>query len=353
MNRYWSSLTKSLQPYIPGEQTKGQSFIKLNTNENPFSPPRAVIDAINKASCDLRLYPPPEADFLRESIATNFSLTKDEVFVGNGSDEILGFCFPAFFENDKPILFPDITYSFYKVYATLFKVNYKLVPLDDEYRIVPETFTQKNGGIIIANPNAPTGICLSIAEIEIILKNNPNSVVMIDEAYIDFGGTTAVRLIPKYDNLLVIQTLSKSRSLAGLRVGFALGNASLIEALTRIKNSFNSYTLDRLAIAGAIASFNENDYFEKTRKEIMAVRDETANALQKLGFRVLPSKANFLFVSHERIAAKVLFAKLQAAGILVRYFDAPRIDNFLRITIGTAQDMRDLIVNLRMIIGRV
>lgn len=351
LDRYWSKITKTLEPYTPGEQPKSGGYIKLNTNENPFPPSVHIIEAINSACLSLNLYPPPEADALCEKIASYFALSPEMVFVGNGSDEILAFCFPAFFERDKEILFNDITYSFYEVYARFYSIPFRLVPLDEDFTTNAAAFCKPNNGILIANPNAPTGIALPPEEVEDILKNNPQSLVILDEAYIDFGGKSAFALLPQYENLLIVQSLSKSRSLAGLRVGFALGNVGLISALKRIKNSFNSYTLDRLAIAGAIAAFEDNEYFLKTCKEIIAIREQTANALETLGFRVLPSSANFLFVSHEKLAASLLYEKLKGAGILVRYFDKPRLHNFLRITIGTAQDMRDLIVALRLFIG--
>ncbi|MCF8054402.1 MAG: histidinol-phosphate transaminase [Deltaproteobacteria bacterium] len=349
--KYWSDLVSSIKPYIPGEQPQDGGYIKLNTNENPFPPSSAVIAAIARACNELRLYPPPMADELRDQIARYFGIKPEMVFVGNGSDEILAFCYPAFFVGKAPILFNDITYSFYEVYSELFSVKYRKVPLEADFNIVGAAFTPPNGGIIIANPNAPTGVALSLGEVEAIVANNRESVIVVDEAYIDFGGESAIPLLTTYENLVIVQTLSKSRSLAGLRVGFALANPQLIQALARIKDSFNSYTLDRLAIAGAKASFEDEEYFARTRREIIAIREQTASALRQLGFVVLPSKANFLFASHSQMAAKELYEKLKGVGILIRYFNKPRIDNHVRISIGTAQDMRDLVVALRLIIG--
>lgn len=341
MSKYWSRIVNKLEPYVPGEQPKDKTYIKLNTNENPYPPSPRVLDTIRHASNEgLRLYPSPTCDELRLCIAQYHGLTKEQVFVGNGSDEVLAFAFFAFFNPGSPILFPDITYSFYPVYANLCHLDYQLVPLTADFSIPTEAFFAENGGIIFPNPNAPTGKYLPLEQIEAILRHNREHVVIIDEAYIDFGGQSAVGLIDKYPNLLVVHTLSKSRSLAGLRVGLALGHEELIAGLDRVKNSLNSYTLDRVALAGAVESFKDEDYFQATRQKVIATREKTAAALETLGFTVLPSQANFLFISHPRAAAAELYRQLREQGILVRYFNQPRIDNFLRVTIGSDEEMK-------------
>lgn len=351
MSKYWSNKVKSLKPYVPGEQPKDKKYIKLNTNENPYPPSPRVIQAIKKAAnCDLKLYPDPGVDSLRITIADYYGLTKEEIFVGNGSDEVLGFSFMAFFNPGEPILFPDISYSFYKVYANLFDIDYKLISLDEDFNIPLDEFSGKNGGIVIPNPNAPTGKYIEVAKLEKLIKNNLDSVVIIDEAYVDFGGESSVRLIRDYPNLLVVQTLSKSRSLAGLRVGFAMGNKELITALNMVKNSINSYTIDRLALVGARAAFEDKDYFEDTRKKVIKTRERTVESLKKIGFKVIDSKANLIFISHPKIYAEVLFKELRDKGILVRYFKDNRIDNYLRVSIGTDDEMNKFVEALKEII---
>jgi histidinol-phosphate aminotransferase len=340
MSQYWSTLTASLVPYVPGEQPKDQSYIKLNTNENPYPPSPAVIAAIHAAAGDdLRLYPEPTSEKLRKTIAQYYGLSSDQVFIGNGSDEILAFAFQGFFSPDKTILFPEITYTFYPVYAKLYGLAYELVPVDDQFTIDPERFKVPNGGVVIPNPNAPTTRFLSIDAIRVILEANRDQVVIVDEAYIDFGGESAVGLIPEYPNLLIVQTLSKSRSLAGLRVGMAMGHNDLIEGLNRIKNSFNSYTVDRLAVAGAVAAMEDQAYFEETTRKVVATRERTSKSLSTLGFTVIESKANFLFITHPNTSAQLLFDQLKLRGILVRYFNKPRIDNYLRVSIGSDEEM--------------
>lgn len=341
MSKYWSEIVKKIKPYTPGEQPKDRKYIKLNTNENPYPPSPKVIRAIKKAVNEtLRLYPDPTCSELRSVIAGYYKLNDEQVFIGNGSDELLAFAYPAFFEpEDKPILFADITYSFYPVYATLFKTNYKLIACDADFNIPLEGYSQENGGIIIANPNAPTGRGLSLEYIKNILNRNKDSVIIIDEAYIDFGGQSAVSLIKDYPNLLVVQTMSKSRALAGLRVGFAMGNEALIEAIIRIKDSMNSYTLDRLALAGAVEAIRDEAYFRKNRNKIMKTRKRISAKLKKMGFQVIPSEANFIFISNKNFYAGLLFQQLREKGILVRYFNKPKIDNFLRVTIGTNDEM--------------
>ncbi|HHW47378.1 MAG TPA: histidinol-phosphate transaminase [Clostridiaceae bacterium] len=340
MNIYWSDTAKRLEPYVPGEQPQDRKYIKLNTNENPYPPSPKVLEAIKNAADDrLRLYPDPDCNSLKEYIAQYFGLEKGQVFVGNGSDEILAFAFLTFFNPGNSILFPDITYSFYPVYCGLYGINYKTVPLDENFSIPVESFFQKNGGIIIANPNAPTGKYLDVSLIRQILERNTKSVVLIDEAYIDFGGESSVKLVNEYPNLLVVQTLSKSRSLAGLRVGFALGDRGLIEGLDRVKNSFNSYTLDRLAIVSAIEAIKDETYFRKTREKVIRTRERVSRELTGIGFEVVDSLANFIFIRHPKVYAYDIFQKLREQGILVRHFNKPGIDNFLRVSIGTDSEM--------------
>ena len=351
MSRYWSQLAASIKPYVPGEQPKDKKYIKLNTNENPYPPSPRVIEAVRAAADDaLRLYPDPTCSSLRQTIARYFGLSDQQVFVGNGSDELLAFCFPAFFNpGGPPILFADITYSFYPVYCRLFSIPYETAPLDEAFRMPAEQFCKPNGGVLIANPNAPTGRFLELTAIQSILQHNPDSVVIVDEAYVDFGGESAVGLVKKYDNLLVVQTLSKSRSLAGLRVGFALGHEELIEGLCRVKDSMNSYTLDRLALAGAQAALEDEPCFRKTTARIIRTRGETVKRLEALGFTVIPSAANFIFISHQGYAAEALFKQLRQRGVLVRYFKLPRIDNWLRVSIGSDSEMTAFIEALRNI----
>jgi histidinol-phosphate aminotransferase len=351
MSKYWNSLVHKLEPYIPGEQPKDKKYIKLNTNENPYPPSPKVIDAISTANNEtLKLYPDPNCDELRATVANYFNIQSDEVFIGNGSDEVLAFSFMTFFESTKPVLFADITYSFYKVYANLCSLQPLIIPLDDEFKIPVEAFCTENGGIIIPNPNAPTGEEISIAAIKKILEYNKDSVVIIDEAYIDFGGESMSKYIKDYPNLLVVHTLSKSRSLAGLRVGFALGNKELIDGLNRVKNSFNSYTIDRLALAGAKAAIEDVEYFKETSLKIVNTREQTISKLKELGFKVIPSSANFIFISHCHKAAKNIFEQLKTKGILVRYFNQPRIDNYLRVTIGTNEEMLQFVSALKEIL---
>ena len=347
MNRFWSNTVRNISPYIPGEQPGDRKYIKLNTNENPYPPSPRVLEAIRQETGgDLRLYPDPDATLLRNALADMYRLNADEVFVGNGSDEVLAFCFPAFFNPGDIISFPEITYSFYPVYAKLFGVSSRTVPLNEDYTVNPDIFPEDAKGILLANPNAPTGIAVSINDIEKLLGKYHEKLIVIDEAYVDFGAETAVPLIKEHENLLVVQTFSKSRSLAGLRIGFALGNKDLIEALNRIKNSFNSYTLDRIAVKAAAAALQDREYFEETRARVIRTREATAERLISLGFNVLPSKANFLFVSHNQMSGKELFLRLKNDGILVRHFDISGIENFVRISIGTDEEMNTLVDKL-------
>lgn len=348
MSKYWNSLTKRLDPYIPGEQPRDQQYIKLNTNENPYPPSPAVLQAISKAAnADLRLYPDPEASELRQVISDYYRLPSSHLFIGNGSDEILSFAFAAFFEPGARILFPDITYSFYPVYAGFYQLDYQLVALDEEFTIPYRQFGQPNQGIILPNPNAPTGKYLPLPYIQEIVSHNPEQVVIIDEAYIDFGGESAVSLIEEFPNLLVIQTLSKSRSLAGLRLGYALGQPDLISGLERVKNSINSYTIDRLALAGGRAAFLDEAYFKMTREKISQTRAAVSLQLKELGFQVIESLANFIFISHPHFQASELYHQLKERGILVRYFNKPRIKNYLRVSIGTDAEMASFLKAVR------
>lgn len=352
MSKYWSNKVKQLEPYVPGEQPKIDNLIKLNTNENPYSPsPEALGAMTGQAGEVLRLYPDPEAEHLRRAIADFYGLEPGGIFVGNGSDEVLAHCFQALLQQDKPILYPDISYSFYPVYCRLYGIEAVEVPLTADFEIRIDDYKRENGGIIFANPNAPTGRCLELAEIEELLRGNPDSVVVVDEAYVDFGGRSVVELIDKYDNVLAIQTLSKSRALAGLRVGFAIGHEHLIEALERVKNSFNSYPLDRFAIFGGAAAMRDVDYFERTRKMIIASRERLTAELLQRGFEVLPSRANFVFARNKDIDAGELSGLLRRHNILVRHFDKPRINQFLRITVGTDQECDQLIKALDQILA--
>ncbi|RZG44294.1 histidinol-phosphate transaminase [Acinetobacter wuhouensis] len=351
--RFWSPDVRELEPYVPGEQPKIQNLLKLNTNENPYPPsPKVVaaVQAVLENSADaLRLYPDPDATELKQAIATQQHVPVGQVFVGNGSDEVLAHIFKAFFVQDKPILYPDITYSFYPVYSQFFGISAqsKIIPLNDDFEIVGDDYKQPNGGIIITNPNAPTSIALGLSAIEEVLQANPDSVVLIDEAYVDFGAESAVSLVEKYDNLVVCQTTSKSRSLAGLRVGFAIAQPHLIAALEAVKNSFNSYPIDRFAIAAAVASFEDQDYFEAQCQKVIANREKLVAQLTELGFKVLPSSANFIFATLPDRDAGELATALREQGIIVRYFNKPRINQFLRITIGTDEQNQRLVDTLR------
>ena len=343
MKEYWSKRARDLVPYTPGEQPRQRNWIKLNTNENPYPPSQKALAAIRAAAGEtLRLYPDPECTSLREALAATFDLKPAQVFVGNGSDEVLALCFQAFFDPERTILFPDVTYSFYPVFADLYGLSYREVPLDERFGLPLESFVGDNGGVVIANPNAPTGRAVSLCDIRTLLEGNPESVVIVDEAYVDFGAQSAVPLIDSYPNLVVVQTMSKSRALAGLRVGFALGNENLIAALNSVKNSFNSYTLDRLALAGAEGALRDGDYLRAITMKISSTRDWAADRLKRMGFEVSDSAANFLFISHPDIPAKVLLDGLREWGILVRWWDKPRISNYLRITVGTDQEMEAL-----------
>lgn len=348
---YWSPVVGRLTPYIPGEQPKLDKLVKLNTNENPYGPSPRVLEAIQAELSDaLRLYPDPNAERLKQAIADYYGIASAQVFVGNGSDEVLAHIFQALFQHSAPLLFPDITYSFYPVYCGLYGIEFITVPLAEDFTLRVADYRRPNGGIIFANPNAPTGRLLALDDIAWLLAHNRDSAVVVDEAYIDFGGDTAIALIDRYPNLLVTQTLSKSRSLAGLRVGLAVGHPELIEALERVKNSFNSYPLDRLAIAGAVAAFADHDHFEYTRRAVIANREQLCAALREFGFEILPSAANFIFTRHPRHDAAELAATLRQHSVIVRHFRQPRIAQFLRITVGNPEQNTALLAALSEIL---
>jgi len=351
MSQFWSPIVQTLTPYVPGEQPKLPGLIKLNTNENPYPPSPAVMSAMHAVTAEtLRLYPDPDSSALKQTLADYHQVATNEIFIGNGSDEVLAFVFMALLKHQAPLLFPDITYSFYPVYCKLFGIDYQEIPLNEQMGIkLADYHGQSCGGIIFPNPNAPTGIALPLAAIEELLIKQPNVVIAIDEAYVDFGGETALPLIRKYPNLLVIRTFSKSRSLAGLRVGFAMGHPKLIEALERVKNSFNSYPLDRMALTGAVASYGDEAYFQQTRKAIIDSREHMTQELEKLGFSVLPSTANFIFARHASLPASQLAAGLRERAIIVRHFNHPRINQYLRISIGNPDECKALIQTLRLL----
>lgn len=352
MKEFWSNRIRSLTPYTPGEQPKGQKLIKLNTNENPYPPSPKALEAIrNQTDASLRLYSDPDASALRKAIAEAYGVGPEQIFVGNGSDEVLAFAFQAFFDEGAEIVFPDITYSFYPVYANMFGIRYRTVPLNEDFTVPVEQLCGGNDGVVLTNPNAPTGMEVSQDAIRRILDANSNAAVIVDEAYVDFGGESALPLISEYPNLLVVQTFSKSRALAGLRVGFAFGNENLIQALNCVKNSINSYTLDRLALAGAAASVADRDYFADQCARVIATRERTAESLRQMGFSVYPSKTNFIFISHPTAPADKLYAGLRQKGILVRYFAQNRIDNCLRVSIGTDAEMDAFCAAIRELIG--
>lgn len=355
MSQYWSAVVHDLTPYVPGEQPKIDNLIKLNTNEHPWGPSPRALEAIRAATHDgLRLYPDPNCDALKTALAQHHGVATSEVFVGNGSDEVLAHAFMALLKHPGGLWFPDITYSFYPVYCGLYGIESRTIALADDFTIRAEDYLPRDGqaagAIIFPNPNAPTGRLLPLTDVERIVAGNPQAVVLVDEAYIDFGGESAVSLVSKYPNLLVCHTFSKSRSLAGLRVGYAVGQAPLIEALERVKNSFNSYPLDRLALAGAEASVRDDLHFRESCAKVIAVREQLVADLQALGMQVLPSAANFIFAQHPKRAGAELTARLRERAIIVRHFRMPRIDNFMRITIGTPQQCQALVSALREIL---
>lgn len=351
MKEFWSSRIRNSTPYVPGEQPQGRVFIKLNTNESPYPPSDKVLEAIRGAADGtLRLYPDPECLILRQAVAERFGLKPEQVFAGNGSDEILAFCFQAFFEPGRTILFPDITYSFYPVYAEYFALKARTVALDEHFELPVEQFYNSEGGVVIANPNAPTGKAVGLDAVRSILEHNPGVVVLMDEAYVDFGGQSAAGLVSEYPNLVVVHTLSKSSSLAGLRVGYAMGDPNLMEALRCVRDSINSYTVDRLAQAGGAAALKDTAWFTQTTRKIRTTREKAAQQLRALGFTVPDSSANFLFVHRDGYPAKRLLADLRERGILVRWFDKPRISDYLRVSVGSDEEMDTLIEALKELI---
>ena len=352
MSRYWSDLVNTLTPYVPGEQPQLANLVKLNTNESPYPPSPRVVEAINAVGADrLRLYPDPESTQLRQAIATRHGVRLEQVFVGNGSDEVIALAFMALLKHKLPLYFPDISYSFYPVWAELYGIAYATMPVNADFSIDPTDYPAQNGGIIIPNPNAPTGMLIGLDAVRTLCQHSGNSVVVIDEAYIDFGGESAVALIAEFDNLLVVQTFSKSRALAGLRVGVAMGNEELIAALNRVKNSFNSYPLDTVAQHAALASILDEDYFRASCERVIQSRQALCEEMAAMGFEVLPPGANFIFASHSTFAARELFSALRERGIVVRYFDKPRIDNHLRISIGSEEQNALFLAALREVLG--
>lgn len=345
--KLWRKNLINIEPYVAGEQPKNDKIIKLNANENPY-PPSPKVKAIleGKTIAELRKYPSADASALRAALAERVGLKSENVFCGNGSDDVLATAFRAFFNSDKPILYPDITYSFYPVWCELLKIPYKTKSVDENFVINIDDFKEPNGGVVIPNPNAPTSLGVGEKFIRELLENNQDSIVIIDEAYADFGRYSCVELVKEYDNLVVTQTFSKSRSLAGMRVGMAFASAELISYMQAVKDSYNSYPLDQIAIETAVASLSDEDYFKTTVGKVKATRDKTAEKMRTMGFKVLDSETNFLFAQHEKLSAKEIFTYLREKGIFVRYFNKPRIDNFLRITIGTDEEMELMLEKL-------
>ena len=344
--RSWEKNVRKVVPYVPGEQPREENVIKLNTNENPYPPAPGVKRALEQLRAEnLKKYPDPTASELVGALARRYGVKPEQVFVGVGSDDVLAMAFLTFFNSEKPVLFPDITYSFYDVWAELFRIPYEQIPLNDRFQICPEQYfsaDHPNGGVIFPNPNAPTGLELEPDAVERIVRENPDVVVIVDEAYVDFGAKSALPLVEKYDNLLVVQTFSKSRSLAGMRIGFAIGSEPLISCLNDVKYSFNSYTMSQAVIAAGTAAVEDEEYFQKTVRDVISTREWMKEQLRALGFVFDDSKANFIFASHPRVPARKLFEALRDAHIYVRYFDKPRIDNYLRISIGTREEMERL-----------
>lgn len=340
--REWTKNIRKVVPYVPGKQPKSDDIIKINTNENPYPPSPLVTKALNDIK-DLRLYPDAKVEPLVKALSAYHNINEDEIFIGVGSDDVLAMAFLTFFNSNKPILFPDITYSFYDVWADLFRIPYKTQPLDGDFNINKEDYFVENGGIIFPNPNAPTGVLVDLDFIREILDNNQESVVIVDEAYIDFGGASALPLIKEYDNLIVVRTFSKSRSLAGVRIGYAMGNKDLIKALNDVKYSFNSYTMNQPSMVLGVASVKDEEYFVKTVKEIVDTREWFKVEMKKLGFLFADSKANFIFTTHKTCKARDIFEAAEKKNIYVRFFNSPRIDNYLRISIGTREQMQMLL----------
>jgi histidinol-phosphate aminotransferase len=343
MNK-WEENIRKVEPYVPGEQPQEKNIIKLNTNENPYPPSPKVYEAHREADIDrFALYPDPTAGDLVKALEKYYQVGEGQVFVGVGSDDVLSMAFLTFFNSQKPILFPDVTYSFYPVWADVYRIPYECPPLDENFRINVDDYKKENGGIVIANPNAPTSIAMGLEEIEEILKANPDVIVIIDEAYVDFGGTTALPLLEKYENLLVVRTYSKSRSLAGMRIGFAIANKRLIQAMTDVKESINSYTMSQEAIRVGAASLEDEDYFQENLRKVMATRERAAAELKGRGFLVMESRTNFLFARHPELSGQFLFDELRKRKIFTRHFNGERIKEYLRITVGTDRQMDELL----------
>lgn len=340
MSREWTKNLRNIEPYVPGEQSKDKDIVKINANENPYPPSPKAIEVLKSFDTNkLRFYPSANSTKLKEAIAKYYKVDVSNVFVGNGSDDVLAVAFQSFFNSEKPIVYPDLTYSFYPVWCSLFGIKYKNYPVGDDFRINPEDYKEKNGGVVIPNPNAPTSLGEGLDFVEKILNYNQDSVVIIDEAYVDFGGTSSIPLIDKYENLLVTGTFSKSRSLAGLRIGFAIGSKALIDVMEAVKNSYNSYTVDSLSIEMGAASIEDDEYFKSTCKKVIETRERVTLELEKLGFDVLDSQTNFIFVTHNKHNMKSLFEYLKTQKVFIRYFSLPRIENYVRITIGTNEEM--------------
>lgn len=348
----WEKNIRRVEPYVPGEQPKVKDVVKLNTNENPYPPTPKVHEAAERMNIsDLRLYPDPEVTDLVHAIAAYYGMNDNQVFVGVGSDDVLSMCFLTFFNSDKPILFPNISYSFYSVWADLYRIPYEKQALDKEFNITASDYYKENGGVIFPNPNAPTGLYMGLDTVRDIIEHNRDVVVIVDEAYIDFGGQSARELVNEYDNLLVVQTFSKSRSMAGMRIGYAFGSPELIKALNDVKFSFNSYTMNMTSIKYGVASINDKAYFEECVDKIITTREKAKKSLSELGFTFPDSKANFIFVAHKSVPAKEIFEKLKEKKIFVRYFNQPGIDNYLRITVGTDEQMDKLMEALSEIVA--
>ena len=345
MTKPWADKLRQIDPYVPGEQPKLKNFIKLNANENPYPPSPKAMEAIkNFDSTSLKLYPDSNATKLKETLASYHGVKKENIFLGNGSDELIAIAFMSFFNSDKPVLFPDITYTFYKVWCSLFSIPYETPALKEDFSIDPDDYKKANGGVIIPSPNAPTGLFQGLEFVRKILKNNPDSIVIIDEAYVDFGAESALPLLKEFDNLVIARTFSKSRSMAGLRIGYAVASEELINTMEAVKNSYNSYTIDAITIEAASASVEDDEYFKETTSKVIATRERTSAELKKLGFKVYDSYTNFILAEHSEKSAKFIFEKLKERSIFIRYFNLPRIDNCLRITIGTDEEM-DAMIN--------
>jgi histidinol-phosphate aminotransferase len=347
----WENNVRRVTPYVPGEQPKRKDIIKLNTNENPYPPAPAVQKVLREFSVDtLRKYPDPTVGALTKALSENYCVPEDQIFVGVGSDDVLAMSFMTFFHGDKPILFPDITYSFYDVWAQLYRIPYEQIPLNEDFTITPSDYFRPNGGVVIANPNAPTGVELPLSDIEEVVKRNPDVVVIVDEAYVDFGGQSALPLIDKYDNLMVVQTFSKSRSMAGMRIGFAFGCPKLIKYLQDVKFSFNSYTMNIPTLTLGALAMADREYFDKTRQMVTTTRERVSKKLRELGFEFADSSTNFVFARHPDKSGKEIFDELRKRGIIVRRWDSPRIKEYMRISIGTDEEMDALVAALKEII---